>query len=133
MKFFISAITLTFMLFSGIAFADTTLTRDGEGMKISAPAFATIRSTSIGTKGFACFSTATKIAWELKVVATATTSGAGVGFKMFYNGLETALYDIDDKFFQFQNAPVSKTPNITKVCARGYSTATIKKANFVGQ
>lgn len=110
--------------------ADTTLSHDGEGLKIQGASFGTIRSASLGTKGFHCYSTASRIAWEVKVTAP---DGSALGFKMFYNGVESVTYPVSDKFFQFQNSPISKTPTITSVCQRAYSSATIKTGSGVFQ
>jgi len=131
MKSFIIAAALC--LIASIALADTTQSRDGDGNKIQGAAFGAIKSASIGTKGFKCWSTSSYISWEVKAAATASTSGAGVGFKMFYNGTETTTYPVSDAFFQWQNAPTSRTPTVTKVCLRGYSTATEKTAYGVFQ
>jgi hypothetical protein len=112
------------------ALADTTLSRDGEGLKIQGGAFATLRSTSVGTKGFACFSTLTKTSWEIKVAdATGTISP----FKMFYNGIEFNSFPVTDRFFQFQNAPSTKSPTLSKVCLRAYSSQSVKIAHGVFQ
>lgn len=120
------------------AMADTTQSRDGDGQKIQGAAFSSIRSKSLGTKGngFVCFSTATRMSWEIKVVATALTDITPLPFLMSFNGSNSVIYPVSDKFFQWQNAPTSKSPTITSVCLRGYSTATTpvaKSAYFIGQ
>lgn len=132
-KFSTFCVFIACVLFTFSANADTTLSRDGEGAKVQGAAFGTLRSASIGTKGFKCFSTVSRSSWTLKVVSASTTDGAGLGFKMFYNGIESAVFDVNDDFFQFQNAPTSKSPTLTSVCMRGYSTPTLKKANAVLQ
>jgi len=116
-----------------LCFADTTMSRDGDGTKISAPAFGSIRSVSVGTKGFKCWSTATMSSWELKVAATDSTDGAAIGFKYFINGSESVTYPVSDKFFQWQNSPATRVPTITKACLRVYSSATMKTAYGVFQ
>lgn len=126
-------ITLILLVFALPAMADTTMSRDGEGAKIQGASYATIRTASIGTKGFKCFSTLTKMAWELKTVATATTTGAGVGFKLFYNGNESVTYPVSDAFMQWNNSPAAQTRNITSVCQRAYSTQTLKTATGIFQ
>lgn len=126
-------ITLILLAFALPAMADTTMSRDAEGAKIQGASYTTIRTASIGTKGFKCFSTATKLAWEVKAVATATTDGAGVGFKLFYNGSESIAYPVSAAFMQWNNSPVAQTRTITSVCLRGYSTATAKTAFGVFQ
>ena len=125
-------------LFAVPAMADTTQSRDGDGQKIQGAAFGAMRSVSLGAKGnsFACFSTASRMSWEIKVVATALTDGAMLPFLMSYNGSTSVVYPVTTSFFQWQNAPTSKSPTITKVCLRGYSTATTpvaKSAYFIGQ
>lgn len=119
------------MLLCNSAFADTTQSRDGEGQKIQGASFGSIRSSSIGTKGFKCWSTATKIAWEVKV--TSGTDATLIGFKYFINNDESVTYPVSDKFFQWQNAPTSKVPTVTKACIRGYSSAVNKTANGIFQ
>lgn len=126
-------ILLTLTLFSAIAFADTTQSRDGDGQKIQGAAFGSIRSASIGTKSFKCFSTASRMSWEIKVTATASTDGVALGSKMFYNESETLTYPLSGSFFQWNNSPTSRSPTLSKVCLRGYSSATQKTANFIGQ
>jgi len=106
------------------AISDSIQSKDFDGQKIQGGAFNTIRSASLGTKGFKCFSTLGRLSWELRVVATSTTNGATIGFKMFYNGNESMTYPISDKFFQWMNSPVARYPNITSVCQRAYSSAT---------
>lgn len=125
-------------MFSLCAIADTTLSRDGEGLKHSGFAFSTIRSKSLGLKGntFACFSTLSRMSWEIKVVATTTTDNAMLPFLMYYNNDSSVLYPVTNAFSQWQNAPISKSPTITHVCLKGYSTATIavpKTAFMVAQ
>lgn len=124
---------LTLTLFSDMAMADTTQSRDGDGQKIQGAAYGTIRSASVGTKGFKCFSTASRMSWEVKVTATASTDGAALGGKLFYNEVETVTYPTSAAFFQWNNAPTSKSPTITKVCLRAYSSNVQKTANFIGQ
>lgn len=119
------------MLLCNSAFADTTQSRDGEGQKIQGASFGSIRSASIGTKGFKCFSTASKIAWEFKV--TSGTDSTLIGYKYFYNNDESVTFPISDKMFQWQNAPTSKSPTITKACIRGYSSAVSKTAHGIFQ
>lgn len=131
MKFFIAFIA--FVAFASVAFADTTQSRDGDGQKMQGGAFGAIRSKSVGTKGFACFSTLNRIAWNVKVAATISTDGSGLGFKMFYNGNESITFPISDSFAQYQNAPVSKSPTISSVCLRAYSSATAKTASGLFQ
>ena len=65
----ICIITLTMTLFSAMAMADTTQSRDGDGQKIQGAAFGYIQSKSLGTKGntWACFSTATRVSLEVKL------------------------------------------------------------------
>lgn len=126
-------ICLTFSLFSCIAFADTTMSRDGDGQKIQGPAYGVINSVAVGGGGYHCFATTSKIAWEVKVVASTTTDGANLPFKMFYNGDESNVYPVTDKFYQWQNSPTSKTPTISSVCLRPYSSATLKTAVGVFQ
>lgn len=120
------------LLFATSAFADTTQSRDGDGQKIQGPSFGSIRSESIGTKGFKCFSTASRMSWEVKLTSS-STDAASVGAKYFLNGNETAVYPISDKFFQWQNAPTSKAPTVTKACLRAYSSATLKTASGIFQ
>lgn len=122
-----------FLLLATSAFADTTQSRDGDGNKVQGPAYGTLRSASIGTKGFKCFTTVSKMSWEVKVAATASTDGAGLGFKYFVNGDETTTYPVSDKFFQWQNSPTSKSPTVTKACVRAYSSATLKTASGLFQ
>jgi len=109
-----------------MAMADTTLSRDGDGLKHTGYAFNTIRSKSLGAKGntFACFSTLLHMSWEIKVVATATTDNTTLPFLMYYNNDSSVLYPVTTSFAQWQNAPTSKSPTVVKVCLRGYSTAT---------
>lgn len=121
------------LIFTSTCFADTTLSRDGEGLKMHNAAYGSIRSLSVGTKGFACFSTLNKIAWEVKLAATSSVDGAGVGFKMFYNENELTNFPVSGSFFQHQNSPVSKSPTINKVCLRAYSTSVLKTAYGVFQ
>lgn len=128
----ICIIALTLALFSAIAFADTTQSRDGDGQKIQGPSFGVIRSASIGTKGFKCFSAASRMSWELKITS-ASTDAASVGAKYFYNGNETVIYPVTDKFFQWQNSPTSKSPTITSACMRAYSSATLKTVSGIFQ
>lgn len=115
------------------ALADTSQSRDGEGNKIQGAAYNAIRSISLGTKGFGCMSTVNRIAWEVKVVGTATTDGVALGSKLFYNEVETVTYPLSGAFFQWQNAPVSKSPVILKVCQRAYSSATLKTMHGIFQ
>lgn len=125
MKTIIALIIIAFAL---PAMADTTMSRDAEGTKVQGASFATIRTASVGTKGFKCFSTATKLAWEVKVVSTATTDGAPLGFKLFYNGSESTTYPVSTAFMQWNNSPAAMTRTITSVCLRAYSSATPKTA-----
>ena len=120
-------------LFSAMAMADTTQSRDGDGQKIQGAAYGSIRSASIGTKSFKCFSTASRMSWEVKVTATASTDGAIIGAKYFLNGDESVVYPVSSAFFSWQNAPTSKSPTVTKVCLRAYSSNVQKTANFIGQ
>lgn len=117
------------IVFATSAFADTTQSRDGEGQKIQGAAYGAIRSASIGTKGFKCFSTTSRMAWEVNVTATAGTDAATLAYKYFINGDETVTYPMAKAFFQWQNAPTSKSPNVTKACVRKYSSATNGTAN----
>ena len=126
-------IAIFMFVFSVPCFADTTLSRDGDGQKMQSGAFSVIISASLGTKGFKCYSALGKISWWLKTTATATTDGSGVGFKMFYNGSETLTFPVSDMFGQWMNSPVSKAPTITSVCLRAYSTATLKTAHGLFQ
>lgn len=112
------------------SFADTTLSHDNEGLKHSQPAYGLIRSATLGTKGFKCFSTLTKISWEVKATLV---DGNTVPFKYFLNENETLVYPVTDKFFQFQNSPISKTPTVSKVCLRAYSSSSSKTANGIFQ
>jgi hypothetical protein len=113
-------------LFTVPAFADTTQSRDGDGQKIQGKAYGSIRSKSLGTKGntFACFSTLNKTSWQIKVVATTTTDNAMLPFLFYYNSDSSVTYPITGSFEQWQNAPTSKSPTISRVCLKGYSTAT---------
>ena len=124
-------IIICLLLLCNSAFADTTQSRDGEGQKIQGASFGSIRSVSIGTKGYKCWSTATKLSWELKV--TNGTDAAAIGYKYFINNDETVYYPVSDKFFQWQNAPTSKVPTVIKACIRGYSSSTAKTAHGVFQ
>lgn len=124
---------ICFISFVGILHADTTLSRDGNGQNIQGAAFGSIKSKSLGTKGFACFSTTSKLSWEVKVSASTLTDSAALAFKYFINGSETEVYPMTDKFFQWQNAPTSKSPTITKACLRCYSSATEKTAYGIFQ
>lgn len=131
-------IILTLALFSAIAFADTTQSRDGDGNKIQGGAFGFVKSKSLGIKGntFTCFTTASLMSWEVKVVATTTTDSAMLPFLMYYNASSTTPYPITDKFFQWQNAPTSKSPTVGKVCLVGYSSVgsrVAKTAYLIGQ
>lgn len=134
----ICIIALTLSLFSAIAFADTTQSRDGDGNKIQGAAFGFVKSKSLGTKGntFTCWTTSSLMSWEVRVVATTTTDNAMLPFLMYHNSSSTTPYPITDKFFQWQNSPVSKSPTILKVCLKGYSTATTpvpKTGYLIGQ
>lgn len=120
------------LLFAIPALSDTTQSRDGDGQKMQGGAFGTIRSASGGTKGFKCWSTANRISWEIKAVASNSTTGASVGYKMFYNGNESLNYPVSDKFFQWNNSPSSKAPTITSVCQRAYSSAATTGTTFYG-
>lgn len=126
-------ITILVLAFSVPCFADTTQSRDGDGQKMQGGAFSTIRSDSIGTKGFKCYSTLNRLAWMVKVTTTASTDGVGVGFKMFYNANEAVTFPMSDSFAQWMNSPVSKSPTITSVCLRGYSSATAKTSSILLQ
>lgn len=116
-----------------MAIADTTQSRDGDGQKIQGPAFGYIQSKSLGTKGFACFSTSTRVSWELRASATTLTDSTTVPFKYFTNDSEIAVYPVTDKFFTWQNSPTSKSPTVTKACMRAYSSATLKTAYGIFQ
>lgn len=129
----ICIIAFTIMLFSAMAMADTTQSRDGDGQKIQGAAYGSIQSKSLGTKGFVCFSTATKMSWELKVSATTLTDSSAIAFKYFINSDETKVYPVTDKFFSWQNAPTSKSPTVTKACLRIYSSSVLKTAYGVFQ
>jgi hypothetical protein len=119
-------------------FADTSMTRDGEGQKVQQFCPSVIRSKVVGTKGFACFSTSQYIAFMVKVSLPATTgddttlpgNGSNRGFKLFYNGDESQFYpySILFDFVQWNNSPTANTRKITSVCLRAYSSATIKTA-----
>lgn len=126
-------ICIFILLLAVPAMADTTQSRDGDGQKIQGPAFGYIQSKSLGTKGFVCFSTASRMSWELRASATTLTDSSAIPFKYFINGDETKVYPITDKFFQWQNAPTSKSPTVTKACMRSYSSATAKTAYGVFQ
>lgn len=130
---FIICIICVLFCFVLFANADTTQSRDGDGQKIQGPAFGSIRYADIGTKGFKCFSTASKMSWEVKITSAASTDASSLGFKYFLNGDESVTYPVSDKFFQWQNAPVSKSPTISKVCLRPYSSATLKRASGIFQ
>ena len=101
-----------------------TLIRDGEGQKIQALGLNTIRTASIGTKGFKCFSTASKLGWYVNAVAT--VDGTNVPFKYFINGSETLTFTTTAAFEDWQSTP--SLPTKTSVCLRGYSSATAKTA-----
>jgi len=125
-KFLISIFVL--LIFSSSALCDVTQSRDAEGSKIQGESYGAIRSASVGTKGFTCFSTSVYVAWKLKVAATASTDGAAIGFKMFYNESEAKTYPVSAEFFQWNNSPISRTRTINKVCLRSYSSVTQKTA-----
>ena len=131
MKF--SVLLLTFLLFTATAFADTTQSRDGDGQKIQGAAYGYIQSKSLGTKGFACFSTASRMAWELRASATTLTDSTMLPFKYFINGSETKVYPVTTAFFTWQNSPTSKSPTVTKACMRAYSSQTEKTGYGVFQ
>lgn len=114
-----------------VAFADTTLSRDGEGQKIQGASYVTFRSASIGTKGFKCFSTVSRVAWELKT--TNGTDATSLSFKYFFNGDESISYPVSTAFAQWQNSPTSKSPTVTKACVRAYSSAVQKTAHGIFQ
>lgn len=120
-------------LFAVPATADTEQSRDYGGQKLQGGAFGAIRSEAIGTKGFKCFSTVGRVAWNVKVSDSASTDGGGIGFKMFYNANEAVTFPIADSFAQYMNSPVAKSPQITSVCLRGYSTAVQKRATGLFQ
>lgn len=130
MKKLIFSVGCLFSLLASIAMADTTLSRDGDGLKVQGAAYGSIRSASVGTKGFKCFSTLTKSAWEVKIV---DSSGNSLPAKYFYNGNESVDYPFTTAFFQFQNSPVSQSPTISKACMRKYSTATEGTAKGIFQ
>lgn len=121
-RFLIAAL----LLLATSAFADTTQSRDGDGQKIQGPSYGSLRSASIGTKGFKCFSTTSRMSWEVKV--TNGTDATAISFKYFINGDESVSYPVSSAFFQWQNAPTSKSPTVTKACIRAYSSATAKTA-----
>lgn len=132
-QFLIVAVAI---LFSGaVVLADTSLSRDGEGTKISGWAPAVVKTASIGTKGFKCFSTVSRIGWEVKVTETDTTDAAMIPFKysVIVSATETAGYPVSTAFFQWMNSPLSRVPTITKVCLRSYSSATEKTAYGIFQ
>jgi len=120
-------------LFAVPAMADTEQSRDYGGQKVQGGAFGSIQSAAIGTKGFKCFSTLNRVAWNVKVSDSVTTDGSGIGFKMFYNGNETVTFPVSDSFAQYMNSPVAKSPQITSVCLRAYSTNVIKRATGLFQ
>jgi len=125
-------IITTLIVGANYAIADTTQSRDGDGQKIQGPAYGSIQSVSLGTKGFYCFATTSKMAWLLK----ATVNNAAVAFKYFINGVESAVYPVTtDKpeFFQWQNAPKSQSPTVTSACMRAYSSASITTATGMFQ
>lgn len=130
----ICIITLTIGLFSAMAMADTTLSRDGDGLKHSGHAFGSVQSKLIGTgTGFVCFTTLNKMSWEVKVSATVPTDSSTLPFLMTLNTTTSASYPLTIAFAQFQNAPTSKSPTVSKVCLRGYSTSVSKTAFMVSQ
>lgn len=106
-----------------------TLIRDGEGQKIQGLGLNTIRTASIGTKGFKCFSTATKIGWRVNAVVTA--DGTNVPYKYFLNGSEALAFATTAAFEDWQSTP--SLPTKTSVCLRGYSSASSKTAYGIFQ
>jgi hypothetical protein len=126
-------IVLFTFAFAATCFADTEQSRDYGGQKVQGGAYGSMRSANIGTKGFKCFTTLNRVAWNIKVSDSATTDGSGIGFKMFYNGNENVTFPISDSFAQYMNSPVAKLPTITSVCLRGYSTSVIKRATGLFQ
>ena len=125
------------------AFADTTMTRDGEGQKVQQFCPSVIRSAVVGTKGFKCFSSANYIAYMVKIVLTTDTgddttlpgNGTNRGFKLFYNGDESKTFPISILFdyVLWNNSPTSGTRNATSVCLRAYSSASLKTAHGLFQ
>lgn len=114
------------------AFADTTQSRDGQGQKMQGGSFGVMKTYTSVTKGFKCWSTANSISWEIKAVPGNSTTAASVGFKMFYNGNESVVYPISDKFFQWNNSPTQGNPTLTSVCQRAYSTGNNNRTKFYG-
>jgi hypothetical protein len=120
-------------LFAVPVLADTTQSRDGDGQKIQGMSFGTVQSKLIGTgTGFVCFTTVSKMSWQVKIAATVPTNSATLPFMVALNSTANAAYPVTDKFEQWQNAPTSKSPTVLKVCLRGYSSVS-KTAFMVSQ